>query len=155
MRSSDGSSDVGSSELPSIGPSRCVDHRLLASDSLERLLDRLLDRRAVRLPLPAHERATVIFDGEAVARHATGVPGGRAQPRSSACGSIGALPCRWTRVGRIAPAPQAMVMRSSMIVAGVPLSPKISAARMFTRPPAISQNAPGAGLKARMEGATW
>src|SRR3546814_16694403 len=97
--------DLAARMDPGIGPSRCVDHRLLASDSLERLLDRLLDRWAVRLPLPAHERAAVIFDGEAVARHATGVPGGSAQPRSSACGSIGALPCPWTRVGRIPPAP--------------------------------------------------
>jgi hypothetical protein len=46
-------------------------HRL-AGEALDRLLDRLLHRAAVQLPLPARKGRAVIFDDELVARHAQG-----------------------------------------------------------------------------------
>src|SRR5690606_21204226 len=91
-----------------IGAPGGVDHRLLAGDGGDRLLDRLLDAGAMRLPLPAHEGAPVELDGQAETGHvrdgpARWVPAGMAKPRSSSPALIAALPARWTRVGRIAP----------------------------------------------------
>src|SRR3546814_9751915 len=43
--------------------------RILGGEAVDRFLDRLLDAGAVRLPLPAHKGAAVIFDGEGEAGH--------------------------------------------------------------------------------------
>ena len=73
-----------------VGPPGGVQRHLLVGDRADRLLDRLLHRGAVRLPLPAHERPAVIFDGEPEAGHASRVPAGMAKPRSSSAGVIAA-----------------------------------------------------------------
>ena len=70
--------------------------RPLAGHLLERFLERLLDRRAMVLPLPAHERPAVIFDGEPPARHGRIVPLGIGKPRSSSPASSLPRPARWT-----------------------------------------------------------
>src|SRR3546814_20331164 len=95
-----------------VGAAGVMDTRQRPGDALQRYLDRLLDGRARRLPLPANEGAAVIIHRQAKAGHPATVLGGRGQPRSSAPGSIAPLPCRWARVGRMAPLPQAMVSRS-------------------------------------------
>src|SRR3546814_233481 len=125
-----------------VGAAGGMDHRQMAGDALQRFLDRLLDGRAMRLPLPAHEGAAVIFHRQAKAGHPATVPGGRGLPRSSAPGSIAPLPCRWARVGRMAPLPQAMVSLSPSTTPGEPLSAVTSAAKIFSRSPAISTHAP-------------
>src|SRR3546814_16390723 len=43
--------------------------RILGGEAVDRFLDRLLDAGAMRLPLPAHKGAAVIFDGEGEAGH--------------------------------------------------------------------------------------
>ena len=75
-----------------IGPPGGVERHLLMRDRPDRLLDRLLHRGAVRLPLPAHERPAVIFDGQAEAGHASFAPAGMAKPRSSSAGAHRAAP---------------------------------------------------------------
>jgi hypothetical protein len=53
-----------------VGPPGPDDHRMLAGQALERVLDRALNRGvAMALALPAMERGAVIFDEETVARH--------------------------------------------------------------------------------------
>ena len=47
---------------PGVGPARGGEHGLLAGHALKCLFQRLLDRRAMILALPAHERPAVIFD---------------------------------------------------------------------------------------------
>src|SRR3546814_14920772 len=81
---------------------------------------------SMRLPLPAHEGAAVIFHRQAKAGHPATVPGGRGQPRSSAPGSIAPLPCRWASVGRLAPLPQALVSLSPRTTPGEPPSERKS-----------------------------
>jgi hypothetical protein len=54
---------------PRVGTSGGLGDDALATETLDRLLEQLLHRQIVRLPLPAAEEAAVIFDGEAVARH--------------------------------------------------------------------------------------
>src|SRR5438045_2110097 len=54
---------------PGIGAAGGDELRLLAGHALHRLLEALLDRRPMLLPLPAHERAAVIFDREFPAGH--------------------------------------------------------------------------------------
>jgi hypothetical protein len=54
----------------------------LAAEFVDRLLQRLLHRRAVLLPLPADEGAAVIFEDELVARHAASSGSGRRVPRA-------------------------------------------------------------------------
>jgi hypothetical protein len=57
-------------------------------------LDRLLDARPVRLPLPAHERPPVIFDRQPETRHPSLVPAGTGKPRSSSAGVMAPRPAR-------------------------------------------------------------
>src|SRR6185503_6063723 len=102
-------------------------------DRPDRLLDRLLDRRSVRLALPAHERTAVIFDDQFVAGHLTTAPAGMTKPRSSSAGIGGARPARWTRVGTIAPSPQAIARPWSSTVPGAPSEFEISAASTLIR----------------------
>ena len=52
-----------------IGAAGALDRDRLAREGGDRLLDRLLHRAAVLLPLPADKGAAVIFDGQLVARH--------------------------------------------------------------------------------------
>ena len=52
-----------------VGAPGAAHGRALAGQPDERLLDRLLDRAPVRLPLPADERAAVILDRQLVAGH--------------------------------------------------------------------------------------
>jgi hypothetical protein len=55
----------------------CAMHRnLLAGDRVDRLFHGLLNRGAVRLPLPAHEGPPVILDREAEAGHSSFAPTG-------------------------------------------------------------------------------
>ena len=75
-----------------IGPPGGVERHLLVGDRPDRLLDRLLDRGAVRLALPAHERPAVIFDGEPEPGHASVAPAGMAKPRSNSAVVIAAAP---------------------------------------------------------------
>jgi hypothetical protein len=68
-----------------VGPPGADHNRLLAGQARERILDRRLDRRAMRLPLPAVEFGAVIFDEKAVARHrATSRQSGRGRNRVTA-----------------------------------------------------------------------
>src|SRR5205085_6576433 len=122
-----------------IGAPRGMESHLLMADRPDRLLDRLLDRRAVRLPLPAHERAAVIFDRETKARHASVAPAGMTKPRSSSAVVMAPRPARWTRLGRIDPPPQAMARPWSSTVPGAPLNPPISAASTLIRSPPYSK----------------
>jgi hypothetical protein len=59
-----------------IRPTRAMHHRRFAGNPLQRLLDRLLHGGAVRLPLPAHERAAIKLHREGEAGHASLVPAG-------------------------------------------------------------------------------
>ena len=52
-----------------IGAAGRLGHHPLAGEALDRLLEHLLHRKLALLPLPAAEGASVIFEGEAVARH--------------------------------------------------------------------------------------
>ena len=54
----------------SVGAPRAMRDRTLAVMASDRALQRLLDRKAVPLPLPADERRAVIFERELKARHA-------------------------------------------------------------------------------------
>src|SRR3954464_6729096 len=54
-----------------VGAPGTLDADGLAGKPLDRLLDRLLHRAAVDLPLPARERSPVVFDYELVAGHPT------------------------------------------------------------------------------------
>src|SRR6476660_1735748 len=65
-----------------IGPPGGGEYRLLAGHSLKRFLERLLDRRAMILALPAHEWPAVIFHNHSPAGHLRIVPFGIANPRS-------------------------------------------------------------------------
>ena len=83
-----------------VGAARRVNGRELTGHLRKRFLDRLLDGWAMLLPLPAHERAAVIFDCKPPARHWRIVPLGMAKPRSSSPGVIEPRPARWTLSGR-------------------------------------------------------
>ena len=76
-----------------IGAACGVQYGGFARDGGNRCFDRLLDAGSVGLALPAHERATIIFDGEPEARQ-NRVPGGIAKPRNRSAGLIIALPAR-------------------------------------------------------------
>ena len=73
---------------------------MLAGHALKGVLERLLDRRAMILALPAHERPAVIFEREPPAGHCRIVPFGIAKPRSRSPGAMADRPARWTRNGR-------------------------------------------------------
>src|SRR5207237_1251616 len=118
-------------------------------DRPDRLLDRLLHRGAMRLPLPAHERTAVIFDEQAEAGHARQAPAGSTKPRINSPVRIAPRPARCTRTGTSDPPAQAMVSPWSSTVPGVPLSSPTSAASTLIRSPPNSKYAPGVGLKAR------
>ncbi len=64
-----------------IGAAGSVHAGALAAKGEERVFQRFLDRDAVRLPLPANERAAVVFESEFVARHAVKEAGGTRQRR--------------------------------------------------------------------------
>ena len=54
---------------PRVRPA-CALHRCsFAAEAEDRVLDRLLHRRTILLPLPSDERSTVVFDNQAPARH--------------------------------------------------------------------------------------
>ena len=93
---------------PGVGAPGGLHRHRLAGDRERGFLQRLLDARAVRLPLPAHERAAVEFDRQRESGHRI-VPGVTVKPRSNSCAGITPRPARWTRVGRIAPPAQAIV----------------------------------------------
>lgn len=90
---------------------QCVDARIGAPSGRERrflaghpqkgFLERLLDRGPMLLPLPAHERGTVIFDGHAPSSHGRIVPIAMGKPRSSSSGVISPRPARCTFSGRM------------------------------------------------------
>ena len=82
-----------------IGSACSADYGMFASHPTERLLERLLDRRTMVLPLPAHERPAVIFDRQPPAGHVRIVPLSIGNPLSSSSTVIGARPARWTRIG--------------------------------------------------------
>ena len=86
---------------PGVGAAGGGERRSLAGHPRECLFQRLLDRRAMVLPLPAHERPAVIFDREPPAGHLSIVPFGdreAAQQRRPAV--IGDRPARCTFRGR-------------------------------------------------------
>src|SRR5436305_12627588 len=99
---------------PGIGAAGGDELRLLAGHALHRLLEALLDRRPVLLPLPAHEWATVIFDRELPARHGKMVPMGSGKPRKKAVACIADLPARCSSRGTIASSPQAILSSPSI-----------------------------------------
>ena len=59
----------GEAMHPGIRSPGSMDYRRLACNGRDRILDRLLDAGAMRLPLPAHEGPAVKFDGEGEAGH--------------------------------------------------------------------------------------
>lgn len=70
-------------------------HRdLLTGNSPGRFLDRLLYARPVRLPLPAHEGAAVIFDRQRKPAHDSSVPAGMGKPRSRSAAGMAPRPAR-------------------------------------------------------------
>ena len=74
-----------------VGAPRAMRGRALSRHGEERALERLLDRKAVLLPLPADERRAVIFERELVARHSgclrAGPTRGKALARPSGDGA--------------------------------------------------------------------
>ena len=52
-----------------VGAPRAVGDRALSRHGEQGVLQRLLNRKPVLLPLPADERRAVVFDGELIARH--------------------------------------------------------------------------------------
>src|SRR5207249_11280153 len=62
---------------PGVGPAGGLRVYGLAAEGEDRLLQRLLHRRAVLLALPADEAAAVIFQGQLEAGHGRTVPAGR------------------------------------------------------------------------------
>ena len=62
-------SDLSQSMHARVGAPGAMRGRVLAGHGEDRSFQRLLDRKAVRLPLPADERAAVIFEDELEARH--------------------------------------------------------------------------------------
>ncbi|PAV66579.1 hypothetical protein WR25_05656 [Diploscapter pachys] len=138
-----------------IGPS-CGMHRgRLTGDGEHRLFQCRLHAGPVLLPLPAHERPTVIFDRQREPRQSC-VPDRTGKPRSISSALVTPRPARCTSVGRIAPSPHAIVSAASTVVPSPPGKEKgrTSAASSFTRSPAISTHAPGAGFIARISRST-
>ena len=54
---------------PGIRAARAMNGRQLAGHAMDGFLERLLDGRPMVLPLPAHERPAVEFDGQPPAGH--------------------------------------------------------------------------------------
>src|SRR5205085_12587145 len=88
----------------------------LAGHPVDRVLERLLDRGPVVLPLPTHERAAVIFDGQPPTGHdvrrlsgLSCAPIGIGKPRRSSSGVIRDRPARWTTSGLNARSPHAIL----------------------------------------------
>ena len=71
-----------------------VERGAFADDGGCGIFDRLLQRRAMRLPLPAHIGAAVIFHCQAEAGHFSRVPGGIGKPRSNSPVDIALRPAR-------------------------------------------------------------
>src|SRR5690242_13876407 len=88
-----------------IGAAGGVNRGLLAGHRRDGALDRGLHARPVRLALPAHERAAVIFDRQRETGQSR-VPAGIAKPRSNSSALMMPRPARWTMIGWIAPVPQ-------------------------------------------------
>ena len=86
---------------PGICPASCVYRGELASHLRERFFQRLLDRRPMILPLPAHEGAAVIFDGQPPACHCRIAPFEMLKPRNNSPDVMTARPARWTFNGRM------------------------------------------------------
>ncbi len=61
--------DLAQSMDARVRPSRAVGGRALSRHGEQGALERLLDRKPVRLPLPADERRAVIFENKLEARH--------------------------------------------------------------------------------------
>ena len=83
-----------------IGAPGAMNPHRLAGEALDRLLDGLLHRAAVELPLPARKRRAVIFDDELVAGHAQ-ASRSRRRPKPRAAQEFlrrhgAAVPARWT-----------------------------------------------------------
>ena len=77
---------------PGIGPPGAMHRDGLAGHLADRLFERLLDRFAQCLPLPADERPAVIFERQLPAGHERIVPAGIAKPRSISSGLIARVP---------------------------------------------------------------
>src|SRR4051812_15988049 len=135
----------------------------LSGQSLHRLLQALLDGRAVVLPLPADKFPAVILDGQFPPVHdaASTLPTATLKPRRKAAPSTGALPGRCTRISRTAPSAQATVRLPSSRVPGLASGAACagSAASTLIRSLPRSNQTPGHGLSARtcrsMKSAGW
>src|SRR4051794_12788485 len=135
----------------------------LSGQPLHRLLQALLDGRAVVLPLPADKFAAVILDGQFPPVHdaASTHPTATLKPRRKAAPSTGALPGRCTRISRTAPSAQATVRLPSSRVPGLASGAACagSAASTLIRSLPRSNQTPGHGLSARtcrsMKSAGW
>ena len=68
--------------------------RAFAGHPLDGVLKRLLDRGAMILPLPTHERAAVIFDRQPPPGHGRVVPLGIGKPLNNSPGVMWARPAR-------------------------------------------------------------
>ena len=75
------------------------------------------------------------------------VPAGRAKPRSNSAGVITPRPARWTRVGAIAPSPQAMVSAVVEHVPGAPMPSTTAAASSLIRSPPMLEKGAGRGVE--------
>jgi len=83
-----------------VGASRAMDGRALAGHGEKRAFKRLLDRKAVLLPLPADERRAVIFEDELKARHSGCLRAGQTRGKARIRPSGHVLPQAGEGVGR-------------------------------------------------------
>ncbi len=84
-----------------------MDHDFFAADFVGGRFQRLLNGRAMRLPLPTHEGAAIIFDRQPEALQRAS-PGESRLPRSQSAAAIRGLPSGCTISKEIAPSPVAI-----------------------------------------------
>ena len=77
-----------------IGAASGVQNGVFAGHFGNCILNRLLHRRTMRLPLPAHIGAAVKFDREGKAGHVRRVPGGMDLPRRKSAIGMAGFPAR-------------------------------------------------------------
>ncbi len=130
-----------------VGSSRPMDGERLSTEFGDRGFERFLNRKAVRLALPADQPAAVILDSQLVAGHGSLVPGRIGNPRRKAGASSAARPGRCSRKRRRTPSPHAIDRRSSSTVPSTPpAGPGRSTAactRILSLP--VSKKDPGQG----------
>ena len=79
---------------PGISPTGSVERHSLTGNGVNGFLDRLLHRRAMGLPLQAHERRAIKLEGEGEAGQAILAPAVIAQPRNRSAVGMAGRPAR-------------------------------------------------------------